>query len=140
MNLQLFNFHPTGASTRGRGEFASSQIVCKSWNRGRCSAPYAQCRFSHRCSSCSWSHRASACPSRASTTSKEIPKRIPHPQHLHVAAASPDAPEVVLSFLLAFAPRLLGLVVFCSAIVLCCYMLGVGLAMASLSIKSCFIV
>ena len=24
--------------------------------------------------------------------------RDPHPQHLHVAAASPDAPEVVLSF------------------------------------------
>ena len=38
-------------------------------------APYAQCRFSHRCSSCSGSHHASACPGVASTTSKEIPKR-----------------------------------------------------------------
>lgn len=85
MNVQLFNFHAAGASTRGRGELAnesaepagatSSQIVCKSWNRGRCSAPYAQYRFSHRCSSCSRSHRASACPGVASTTSKEIPKR-----------------------------------------------------------------
>lgn len=32
--------------------------------------------------------------------------------HPHVAPASPDPPEVVLSFLLAFAPQLLGLVVF----------------------------
>jgi len=43
---------------------------------------------------------------------RRFQKGDPHPQHLHVAAASPDAPEVVLSFLLAFAPRLLGLVVF----------------------------
>ena len=85
MNMQLFNFHATGTSTHGHGKLANesaepagapcSQIVCKSWNRGRCSAPYAQCRFSHRCSSCSGSHHASACPGVASTTSKEIPKR-----------------------------------------------------------------
>ena len=43
---------------------------------------------------------------------RRFQKGDPHPQHLHVAAASPDTPEVVLSFLLAFAPRLLGLVVF----------------------------
>ena len=90
MNVQLFNFHAAGASTRGRGELANesaepagaprSQIFCKSWNRGRCSAPYAQCRYSHRCSSCSGSHRASAYPGVASTTSKEIPnKRSPSP-------------------------------------------------------------
>lgn len=46
MNMQLFNFHAAGASTHGHGEFANesaeragapcSQIVCKSWNRGRC--------------------------------------------------------------------------------------------------------
>ena len=85
MKVQLFNFHAVGTSARGRGKFAnesaepagvtSSQIVCKSWNRGRCSAPYAQCHFSHRCSSCSGSHCASACPSVASTTSKDFPKR-----------------------------------------------------------------
>ena len=44
---------------------------------------------------------------------RRLQKGDPHPQHLHVAAASPDAPEVVFSFLLASAPRLLGLVVFC---------------------------
>ena len=71
---------------------------------------------------------------------RRFQKGDPHPQHLHVAAASPDAPEVVLSFLLAFAPRLLGLLVFYSAIVFCCYTLGVGLAVVSLSIKPCFFV
>ena len=40
---------------------------------------------------------------------RRFQKGDPHP---HVAPASPDPPEVVLSFLLAFAPRLLGLVVF----------------------------
>ena len=116
MNVQLFNFHAAGASTHGHGEFANesaepagapcSQTVCKSWNRGRCSAPHAQYRFSHRCSSCSGSHHASAwLPQHL----RRFQKGDPHP---HVAPASPDAPEEVLSFLLAFAPRLLGLVVF----------------------------
>ena len=55
INVQLFNFHAAGTSTSGPCEFANesaepsgasnSQIVCKSWNRGRCSAPYAQCCF-----------------------------------------------------------------------------------------------
>ena len=59
INVQLFNFHAAGTFTSGPGEFANesaepagasnSQIVCKSWNRGRCCAPYAQCCFSHRC-------------------------------------------------------------------------------------------
>ena len=40
---------------------------------------------------------------------RRFQKGDPHP---HVAPASPDPPEVVLSFLLAFASRLLGLVVF----------------------------
>ena len=119
MNMQLFNFHAAGTSTHGHGELANesaepagapcSQIVCKSWNRGRCSAPYAQCRFSHRCSSCSGSHHASACPGVASTTSKEIPKRrSPSPR-----GTSKSRPTWGGAFiLLAFAPRLLGLVVF----------------------------
>ena len=71
---------------------------------------------------------------------RRFQKGDPHP---HVAPASPDPPKVVLSFLLAFAPRLLGLVVFLFShsnygwtTVVCCYMLGVGLAVVSWSIKS----
>ena len=71
INVQLFNFHVAGAAARAsnapvdgspepRGS-ASSTIVCKSWNRGRCVAPYALCRFAHICSSHSGPHRVSAC-------------------------------------------------------------------------------
>ena len=40
----------------------SSQVICRSWNRGRCSAQFASCRFAHRCSTCAGSHRASDAP------------------------------------------------------------------------------
>ena len=82
--VQLFNFHAARTSTRGPGEFAkksaepagasSSQIVCKSWNRGSCSAPYAQCCFSHTYLSRSGSHCASAFPSLVYTPSRDTPK------------------------------------------------------------------
>ena len=84
INVQLFNFHAAGTSTSGPGEFANesaepagasnSQSVCKSWNRGRCSAPYAQCCFSHHCSSRFGSHCASACLGLVSTPSRDTPK------------------------------------------------------------------
>ena len=59
MNVELFNFHAAGASVRsGPGGVVadlpeasgapSSQIICRSWNRGRCSSLYANCRFAHR--------------------------------------------------------------------------------------------
>ena len=72
INVQLFNFHAAGASARGPNVSSpdssepagasTSQILCKSWNKGRCVAPYASCRFAHRCSSCSGAHRAVNCP------------------------------------------------------------------------------
>ena len=72
INVQLFNFHAAGASARGPNVSSTdssepagasaSQILCKSWNKGRCVAPYASCRYAHRCSSCSGAHRAVNCP------------------------------------------------------------------------------
>ena len=70
--VQLFNFHAAGASARGPNVSSTdsaeptgasaSKTLCKSWNKGRCVAPYASCRFAHRCSSCSGAHRAVNCP------------------------------------------------------------------------------
>ena len=85
INVQLFNFHAAGAAVRAsnapvdgspepRGS-ASSTIVCKSWNRGRCVAPYASCRFAHTCSSCSGPHRVSACPGQTPNQPKDTVKR-----------------------------------------------------------------
>ena len=72
INVQPFNFHAAGALARGPNVSSTdssepvgasaSQILCKSWNKGRCVAPYASCRFVHRCSSCSGAHRAVNCP------------------------------------------------------------------------------
>ena len=44
-NVPSGSSEPSGSST--------SRIVCRSWNRGQCSAPGAACRFAHRCSRCS---------------------------------------------------------------------------------------
>ena len=74
-NIQLYNFHDAGASVHsGSGGFLSelpepsgadsSQVICRSWNRGRCSAQFASCRFAYRCSTCAGSHRASECSRR----------------------------------------------------------------------------
>ena len=63
MNFQLFNFHSAGSSARGTPLVtsndspeppgsSSSVIHCKSWNKGRCTAPFASCRYSHRAISC----------------------------------------------------------------------------------------
>ena len=72
INVQLFNFHAAGASARGPNVSSpdssepagasASQILCKSWNKGRCVAPYASCRYAHHCSSCSGAHHAVNCP------------------------------------------------------------------------------
>ena len=70
--LQLFNFHAAGASVHSPSSNDSSDweptgssgsiVVCKSWNRGRCTSPLAICRYAHHCSSCFGSHCAAACP------------------------------------------------------------------------------
>ena len=86
MNVQLYNFHAAGASVRsGSGGSLSelpepsgadsSQVICRSWNRGRCSAQFASCRFAHRCSTCAGSHRASECSRRFDKTSSHDRKR-----------------------------------------------------------------
>ena len=79
MNVQLYNFHAAGASVcSGSGGSLSelpepsgadsSQVICGSWNRGRCSAQFASCRFAHRCSTCVGSHSASECSRRFDKT------------------------------------------------------------------------
>ena len=86
MNVQLYNFHAAGASVHsGSGGSLSelpepsgadsSQVICRSWNRGRCSAQFASCRFAHRCSTCAGSHRASECSRRFDKTSSHDRKR-----------------------------------------------------------------
>ena len=59
MNMQLFNFYAAGARTRGQLDLWSrtaepsglthSQIICKSWNSGCCSAANVNCHFAHHC-------------------------------------------------------------------------------------------
>ena len=76
LNVQLFNFHAAGASVRGpdavtsssepRGA-ASSTVICRSWNRGQCVAPFASCRFAHECQSCFGPHRVKDCPANSSS-------------------------------------------------------------------------
>ena len=95
MEVQLYNFHSAGAPARSQMNrveenftepegSASSQICCKSWNRGRCSAPSAKCRFAHKCTGCLGAHRVSACSgstsyphrrSRSPTPTREGNKR-----------------------------------------------------------------
>ena len=86
MNVQLFNFHAAGSSVRDStlaqsNEYpeppgsSSSNVVCISWNKGRCTAPFASCRYAHRCNLCSGSHRATTCPNRSSRDSREERKR-----------------------------------------------------------------
>ena len=91
MNVQLYNLCAAGASVRGGldspfNEFpepsgaASSQVICRSWNRGRCSAQSAFCRFAHRCSSCGGPHRFRACSALAdNSTNRERKRRSPSP-------------------------------------------------------------
>ena len=98
INVQLFNFYAAGASAREPNavhpEFpqllgaSSSQILCRSWNSGRCVALHASCRFAHRCSSCSAAHRAIACPGSALSQSHSNSRchSIPTPLSQQVAA------------------------------------------------------
>ena len=83
MNVQLYSFHAAGAPARNQSAKGSpsdgseavgsnsGDIVCKSWNRGKCSSPYANCKYVHKCSGCAGNHRVSEC----SGASKSSPKR-----------------------------------------------------------------
>ena len=86
LNVQLFNFHAAGASVRGhdavtdstepRGA-ASSTVICRSWNRGQCVAPFASCRFAHKCQSCFGHYRVKDCPGTSSSQHSAESKRPP---------------------------------------------------------------
>ena len=86
MNVQLFNFHAAGSSVRSSPSSTSTEspeppgssssvILCKSWNKGRCTAPFASCRYAHRCSVCSGEHRANSCLKQSAKESSEDAKR-----------------------------------------------------------------
>ena len=83
----LFSFHSAGWSARsprdatdGQNEphgAASSQVICKSWNRGHCVAPSASCHFAHQCASCHGPHRAGVCPAETPNKPSSSSKRSP---------------------------------------------------------------
>ncbi|XP_068711889.1 uncharacterized protein [Montipora foliosa] len=86
MNAELFNFHTAGSSVRSSSlaqchesleppGSSSAAIVCKSWNRGRYTAPFASCRYAHRCTFCSGAHRSSACSTKPDKGSGDDSKR-----------------------------------------------------------------
>ena len=86
MNVQLFNFHVAGLSVRSSSLTTSSElpeppgsssstILCKSWNKGCCTAPFAFCRYAHRCSVGSGAHQASSCPNQPSKDGRDRTKR-----------------------------------------------------------------
>ena len=86
LNIQLFNFHAAGASVRGPDAVtsssehhgaASSTIICRSWNRGQCVAPFASCRFAHKCQSCFGLHCVKDCPANSSSQQGAESKRPP---------------------------------------------------------------
>ncbi|XP_020619376.1 uncharacterized protein LOC110057138 [Orbicella faveolata] len=87
LNSTLFSFHSAGWSSRSprdsldgqtepRGA-ASSQIICKSWNRSHCVASSASCRFAHKCASCHDPHHAGVCPAETPTKPSSSSKRSP---------------------------------------------------------------
>ena len=86
MNVQLYNFHAAGTSVHsGSGGplselpessgADSSQVICRSLNRGCSLAQFASCRFAHRCSTCAGSHHALECSCRFNKTSSHDRKR-----------------------------------------------------------------
>lgn len=89
MNSQLFNFHAAGSAARPSTSTSSadweptgssaSLVECISWNKGRCTAPRAVCRYAHRCTSCSGLHRAIACSSASKRKRDDVPRRSSSP-------------------------------------------------------------
>ena len=91
LNTTLFSFHSAGWSARsprdatdGQNEprgAALSQIICRSWNRGHCVAPFSSCRFARKCASCHGPHRVEVCPvempNKPSSSSKRPPDSPP---------------------------------------------------------------
>ena len=100
MNVQLFNFHSAGSSARGTSLVSSNEspeppgssssvIHCKSWNKGRCTAPFAFCPYSHRCSVCSGFHRAISCPNQSAKERSDESSRSPSASRSFPRAKAP---------------------------------------------------
>ena len=73
INVKLFHFHAAGTSARqapGEGiqecpevvGTISVGVVCKSWNRRKCTFPYSSCKYAHVRSNSAAYHRVPACP------------------------------------------------------------------------------
>ena len=91
LDSQLFNFYSAGAPAKRFGSRAleesseaegspPSLIICKSWNRGRCSSPFARCKFAHKCSGCSGAHRVSSCPGSNTVRHQRSPSPVSEPK------------------------------------------------------------
>lgn len=69
IDTQLYSLYTAGAPARHHATLndlqptgsTTSDIICRSWNRGQCSSKYARCRFAHICSSCAGNHRSMEC-------------------------------------------------------------------------------
>ena len=86
LDIQLFNFHAAGASVYDHDAVtdsnelcraASSTIICRLWNWGQCVAPFASCRFAHKCQSCFGHHCVKDCPGDSSSQQRAESKRPP---------------------------------------------------------------
>ena len=72
LDAQLYSFHTAGSAPRHNVPSSSDEvqpkgskstdIVCRSWNRGQCSSRYTSCRFAHACSACKGEHKIVDCP------------------------------------------------------------------------------
>ena len=82
MNSPLFSLYAAGASARSTpfqdsnweptGAKAADQ-VCRSWNRGKCTAPGLACKYSHKCAKCGGEHRGANCKSSESQSRPRSP-------------------------------------------------------------------
>ena len=82
LNVQLYNFHAAGVSSRPHPSSQnsisseatgslSSDVVCRSWNRGTCSWPYSSYMFAHKRSLCHGSHRLWDCHNKDRTRDRK---------------------------------------------------------------------
>lgn len=116
-----FQFSCSGASLRNRlnshhsessepSGAPASQVICRSWNKGRCSAQSPLCCFAHCCSLCGASHRFIDSFRHAETQDKGECKHNLHPQHQLIMLAQKlgVSKDCVFFVRLPFASPLLG--------------------------------
>lgn len=93
IETQLYSFYTAGSVPRvslasgfddGQPKGSSnSDVLCRSWNRGRCSSRFSSCRFAHKCSACAGRHRIVECPDffKDKNGSTDRKRRSPSPVH-----------------------------------------------------------